>query len=114
MRIALPTLYFKQSLPVIMDRSFPVLDELFLFLSENKGVSLRIEGHTDNQGKLEDLLILSTERAEAVKKYLTDKGISAKRLETKGFGATQPTNDNTTETLRAANRRVEIFITQSD
>ena len=114
MRITLPTLYFKQSLPVIMDRSFPVLDELFLFLSENKGVSLRIEGHTDNQGKLEDLLILSTERAEAVKKYLTDKGISAKRLETKGFGATQPTNDNTTETLRAANRRVEIFITQSD
>lgn len=113
MRLELPSIYFEQSLPVIKPSSYPVVDELLLFLNENPDVHLKIEGHTDNQGNPADLMELSRQRANAIRTYLTQKGIEATRLETYGYGATVPVNDNSSEALREQNRRVEIFITKS-
>ena len=53
---------------------------------------------------------LSVRRAEACKKYLVSKGISAERMTTAGFGSTQPVADNKTAEGRQKNRRIEIKI----
>ena len=50
MKVELPNIYFVQSEPVILERSFPALDELAQFLEDNPRVRIRVEGHTDNLG----------------------------------------------------------------
>ena len=106
------TLYFKQSTAEILEASWPALDELADFLVENPGMTIRVEGHTDNVGRPEDLKVLSEERAVAVRSYLrARKGVNPDRIACKGFGAERPLTDNSTEELRQRNRRVEIIIT---
>jgi outer membrane protein OmpA-like peptidoglycan-associated protein len=110
-KINLKPIYFKQSKPVILQESFGALDELAQFLKKNKNMYIIIEGHTDNQGKEEDLLQLSKERAEAIKEYLVyKKRIKPVRLTTEGYGAERPVNNNLDEAQRAINRRVEVYI----
>lgn len=110
-KINLKPIYFKQSEPIILQESFGVLDDLALFLNKNKNMYITIEGHTDNQGKEEDLIKLSKERAEAIKDYLVyKKRIKPVRLATEGYGAQRPVNDNSDEAQRAINRRVEVYI----
>lgn len=86
------------------------LDKLVTLLNENPGLIIEIGGHTDNVGKPQDNLLLSENRAKAVREYLLQKGIAATRIRTKGYGATQPLSDNNTEEGRAQNRRTEIKI----
>jgi len=75
-------------------------------------IKVSIIGHTDNTGKAETNQKLSASRAEAVKKYLVSKGISADRLEASGAGADSPIEDNATAAGRAKNRRVEFKLSQ--
>jgi outer membrane protein OmpA-like peptidoglycan-associated protein len=88
--------------------SKPYLELLTSFLKKNSRLKLAINGHTDSVGDNERNLLLSTARAEAVKKFLVDAGIKADRLESKGFGASQPVSTNNTEEGRWQNRRVEF------
>lgn len=78
-----------------------------------KGLTLEVViavGHTDAKGTDAYNQKLSVRRAEAVKKYLADKGIEASRIYTEGKGKSQPVADNKTEAGRAKNRRVEIEV----
>ena len=86
------------------------LDKLLQVLNENPTLKLEIKGHTDNIGKAEDNIKLSSNRAKSVVEYLVSKGVNAARLGYKGFGATQPISDNNTEEGRAKNRRTEFVI----
>ena len=79
-------------------------------LNENPTLKIQIGGHTDNVGKPADNLTLSNNRAKAVVSYLVSKNISAQRLLAKGFGETQPIDDNKTEEGRAKNRRTEMKV----
>ena len=79
-------------------------------MKENKSYNLSINGHTDNKGDKGKNMILSQKRAEAVKKYLENKGIDPQRLTAQGFGETMPVADNSTAAGRAKNRRVEFKI----
>ena len=109
--ISLNAIYFKQSEPEVLEESHPALNDLAKFLKSNQGVYIRINGHTDNQGDEHALMKLSERRARAIKDYLVySKGISPLRVDTKGFGASEPVNNNSTDELRKANRRVEIEI----
>ena len=54
---------------------------------------------------------LSAKRAAAVKDYLVQNGIDASRLESKGYGESNPIDSNKTRAGRANNRRVEIKVT---
>ncbi len=87
-----------------------ILDELITFLKENPTVKIRIEGHTDNVGRLDDNMALSNDRAFTVMGYLQGKGISGGRLSFKGLGPTVPLAANETPEGRAQNRRTEFVI----
>ncbi len=67
-----------------------------------------IEGHTDDRGSASASLASSERGAEAIRSFLTESGISASRIETIGYGATQPLASNDTAAGRAENRRIEI------
>jgi outer membrane protein OmpA-like peptidoglycan-associated protein len=109
-RITMPPIFFEQSRAVILPKSYQTLEYLADILLDNPGITIRIEGHTDNVGNKKDLKRLSEDRAKAVRDYLTSRGIARRRLQTYGFGDTQPVNANATATDRMANRRVEFRI----
>jgi len=70
-----------------------------------------IEGHTDNVGREESNLRLSTKRAESVRTYLIENfGIAANRLTARGYGSSRPIADNATPEGRQKNRRIEAVI----
>jgi len=94
----------------IKPSSRPILDEAVDVLKEFPEVRIKIVGHTDDIGTPEFNQDLSRRRAEAVKKYLVDKGIDASRIETEGRGATEPKLPNTSEENRAKNRRIDFEI----
>ncbi len=88
------------------------LDQLWRLLNENPSLSVTISGYTDNVGKPEDNLLLSTNRAKAIVAYLTEKGIDKNRLQYQGMGEASPIADNSTEAGRAKNRRTTFTITR--
>lgn len=67
-----------------------------------------LEGHADERGTEEYNLQLSNRRAAAVKKYLSDLGVSPGKLDTVGYGENKPAVDGHDEAAWAANRRVEL------
>jgi outer membrane protein OmpA-like peptidoglycan-associated protein len=93
----------------LTQESNQILRKLLKTLEVNSTIEIKIAGHTDNVGKPEDNLKLSTERADAVKKWLVDRGIAPGRISAEGFGETQPKSDNGTQAGRDANRRVEFI-----
>lgn len=112
-KIDLKNIYFERGTPVVSPASFESLDGLANLLNQNPGMQIRIEGHTDSVGKYYELLDLSRNRSNAIKKYLVTMGIMSGRISTVGFGGTRPVAPNDTEENRAKNRRVEVFVTRS-
>ena len=86
------------------------LDNLFRDLDKDKEMTVEIGAHTDNVGSDEYNRKLSLRRAKSIKEYLVGKGISEKRMVSKGYGEAVPVADNNTEEGRATNRRVEVKI----
>ena len=86
------------------------LDKLVQLMNDNPAVKIQIGGHTDNVGKPTDNLTLSNNRAKAVVTYLVSKNIAPQRLVAKGFGETQPIDDNKTDEGRSRNRRTEMKV----
>lgn len=84
------------------------LDKLVTILNEHPELKIAIDGYTDNTGKVEMNKVLSQKRADAVKTYLTSKGINGDRLTATGYGIENPIADNSTTQGRAQNRRVEF------
>jgi peptidoglycan-associated lipoprotein len=76
-------------------------------LKKSKGRYL-LEGNADERGTEEYNLHLSNRRAAAVKKYLSDLGVSAKNMDTVGYGFNRPAVEGHNEEAWAANRRVEF------
>lgn len=79
-------------------------------LKDNPDTDVMIIGHTDNSGSDEYNNRLSERRAEAVKTFTINQGISASRINTRGKGESEPIADNNTEEGKTKNRRVEIVI----
>lgn len=104
--------HFKTAKSDILPQSYPLLNEVAEVLSANPSIRVRIEGHTDSRGSEKYNQNLSDERAASVVQYLAGRGINASRMISKGFGESRPIEDNATKAGRAANRRVEIHITE--
>ena len=88
----------------------PVLDEVSRNLDDT--VRVTIVGHTDSSAGDAVNGPLSLDRAEAVREYLVHHGVRRGRLLVEGRGGRQPVASNATEAGRAANRRIEIFLSQ--
>jgi len=103
-------LEFETGKSVIRTSSYESLDELVKLLQKKPAYKLLIEGHTDNVGAAAYNMKLSKNRAESVKKYITDKGVDGVRITAIGFGLTKPVVSNKTAEGRQRNRRVEFTI----
>lgn len=101
---------FELDSATITESSKPILDRAIKVLEEYPDIRIEIVGHTDDEGTDEYNEKLSRERAEAVEKYLVDKGIDDTRLETRGAGESEPLTSNATEEGKAKNRRTEFKI----
>ena len=93
----------------ITDEMVPVLEQAKMILEEEPGTTYEIAGHTDSTGPEAYNQGLSERRAAAVVNWMTANGISADRLEPKGYGENSPKYDNGTKEGRRLNRRVEIL-----
>jgi len=78
--------------------------------ADNKNVFIEIQGHTDSTGSSEYNMRLGQERADAVRRYLNQKGVALNRLSTISYGETQPVDSNKTKGGRYKNRRVVIVV----
>ena len=108
-RVATQGILFDAGSDRIKPESAPTLREIGTMLQAHTELTLSVEGHTDNVGNAADNLKLSEARAAAVKAALvTDYGVAAARLASKGFGSTKPVTPNTTPEGRQNNRRVEL------
>ena len=79
-------------------------------VSGHPGLSLEVDGYTDSVGGDAYNQRLSEQRGESVRNYLTQEGMAASSVTSKGFGKTQPVASNETAAGRQQNRRVEIVI----
>jgi len=80
-------------------------------LRSSPGLTLRIQGHADERGSDEYNLALSKRRAAEAKRFMTQQGIEAARLETVGYGEEQPLDPASSEAAWSMNRRADFQVT---
>jgi outer membrane protein OmpA-like peptidoglycan-associated protein len=85
------------------------LDEVAKALNDTDQ-QITIAGYTDSQGNDATNLRLSQERADSVRAYLVQQGVSSDRVKSIGKGEADPIASNDTAEGRANNRRVEIVL----
>jgi len=108
---AFASLEFATGKDIIKPVSLPSLNDLANLMKQHAADwTLRLSGHTDNQGDAAKNLLLSQKRALAVKKYLVTKGVKADKVIAEWFGQTVPIADNNTPEGRQKNRRVEMKV----
>ncbi len=111
----LDKVYFRFNSDRIQRRSYPLLLNVARVLNAHPEIKkVRVEGHTDSRGSREYNLALSQRRAEAVVRFLVERGgVDAARLEAKGFGPDKPiVPEARTRADHARNRRVEFNIVE--
>lgn len=95
----------------LSDEAKAVLDRSIEILKQNPGISIDIQGHTDNTASPAYNARLSTNRAMAVRNYLVARGLDPERIKsTTGQGADHPAAPNDAEAGRQQNRRAELSI----
>lgn len=106
---------FDHDKSVVKDAGKAKLDDFAARLSTlNTVESVNIVGHTDSSGSDAYNQALSMRRANSVKNYLLDKGVSSSVMSTSGMGESQPVASNATREGRAQNRRVEVSFTGTE
>jgi outer membrane protein OmpA-like peptidoglycan-associated protein len=108
--IRLKNIIFQLGESELQPESYGELDKLVRQLKKYKQVEILLEGHTDITGDAEENIQLSLERVNSCKKYLVNKGIDARRIQTKGYGSARPLKRTGSEKEREINRRVEFKV----
>jgi len=107
----LRNIYFEFGKSTFTKESFFELNKLERFMAVNAGMVVEIQGHTDAVGPADYNKRLSQLRAQAVVKWLVDRGVDPRRLKAVGFGEEKPLASNDDELVgRTLNRRVEFKI----
>jgi outer membrane protein OmpA-like peptidoglycan-associated protein len=98
-------LFFDTGSAVIKPGAYAELDRMAGVLNKYPQTMVRVEGHTDDVGAEDANMRLSLARADAVKNVFVQRGVNPTRIQTLGFGESQPISSN-----RAQNRRVVITL----
>ena len=112
-KIALRNLFFETGKSEAKIDSYPELDRLIQLMLDVPTLKIELSGHTDNVGNDEYNLNLSQRRADAVRAYLTSRGVDKSRVLAVGYGESKPVDSNDTKEGRANNRRTEFEITDN-
>ncbi len=100
---------FEFNSSVLRTSAYPTLDKISSELKADPKMRIQLDGHASEEGTDEYNMQLSKDRANSVKTYLVNAGVSAKKITTKGFGESRPIASNATEEEgRSKNRRVEF------
>jgi len=119
-KITLNNIFFDFDKATLRPLSNVELKNLLLIMKGNPNMKVEISGHTDSKGSEVYNQKLSEERAQAVVTRLTENGISAGRMQAKGYGKSMPaapnkkTDGSDDPEGRQLNRRVELKITEID
>lgn len=109
-KIVLRNIFFDFNKATIRPESTAELERLIKLLNDVPTMKIEISGHTDSKGSDDYNMKLSQSRADAVVKYLIEKGIAKERLTAVGYGETKPIDTNDTDEGRQNNRRTEFEI----
>ncbi|MGI4737760.1 MAG: OmpA family protein [Janthinobacterium lividum] len=109
--IVLDRIYFDAGHATLTTASQPQIANLAALLAAFPRATLKFGGFTDNQGAAEANLLLSTDRANAVRNALLAQGIAPTRVAAQGYGQTHPLASNATLAGQAQNRRVAVLLT---
>jgi outer membrane protein OmpA-like peptidoglycan-associated protein len=93
----------------ITGESMGTINEIVKMMNKHSDLNFSIEGHTDSDGEESFNQKLSEDRAAAVKNTLVSLGVDQSRLESKGWGESNPVSENSTPEGKANNRRVEFI-----
>lgn len=106
---------FRSGKSAIEPSSFPVLEKIGRALKLFPNAGLSVEGHTDSMGSDSANLLLSQDRADAVREYLISTlGVSVEKVSSVGYGESKPVANNETESGRSRNRRIEIVMNMDE
>lgn len=111
-KAAVRHIFFDFDKAVLKQKSFRELDRIAKFLLDNPTIEIEVSGHTDSIGDDAYNQKLSEKRAQAVRQYLIEKGVSENRLTAVGYGEVYPISNNMFSFGRELNRRVELMITK--
>lgn len=101
----LQPIYFDFDKSFVRNDAKAVMKSNAEWLKANPKVNIKIEGNCDDRGTKEYNQALGQRRAAAAKKYLTDLGISAKRISLISYGKEKPSCTDATESCWQKNRR---------
>jgi len=104
-------IYFDFDASELKADAVAALDAKIPVMQANRGIMIRIEGNADERGSDQYNLGLGQRRAGAAKRYLTDHGIDASRIETTSYGKERPVCTDHGESCWSQNRRDEFVIT---
>jgi len=99
---------FDTAQSTIRPDSLPIIDQIVAAMKSNGTLNVTVEGNTDNVGNPQANMALSLSRAQAVVNAVAAGGIAGSRLTAVGHGQDNPVADNSTESGRAQNRRVDL------
>jgi len=109
--IKFPAVNFNYKSAALKSQAYTVLKKVAVLLRQYPDKKIRIDGYTDNTGSRQVNLELSSQRASAVKDYLTGvEELDSSKFECRGMAEANPVAPNDSEENRFKNRRVEIVI----
>jgi outer membrane protein OmpA-like peptidoglycan-associated protein len=103
-------IFFAAKDSILKTESYQELKRLSAFLKKNPTGTFVIASHTDNLGDKKAKLLLSRQRAEAIKTFLANEGVPAERIEIKTYGSTRPLT--LSPKMQQINNRFEMMLLQ--
>jgi len=104
----LQAVHFGSSSASLTAKGYERLRAVAAMMQADPAIKLEVGGYADASGEAQSNLTLSIARARAAHDFIASLGIDHRRLAVKGYGESQPLNDNSTLELRAFNRRVQF------
>ena len=109
--IVLATVYFEFDQHKLDSDARGLLSANARVMKDNDDVLILVEGHCDERGSEEYNLALGEKRANAVKDYLVDLGVSDSRIQTLSYGEERPAMTGSSESSWSLNRRAAFVRT---